>query len=307
MQTKQVELAQIDFNDERYVLAPQPVQEPPEPLRRSLQRVGILHPPLLMDLGHGQLIIVSGRGRLLAAASLHQRSCQARVLPPDTKPLETLALLLEEKLFAPHFTIVEQANFLKRVMAWLSPEEASCRFLPILGLPPQINQLQRLLRFTELEEIILVNLHQGRLDQKVSYELLKLGFNDRFAIFEIITSLQLSVSNQKKLLIASRELASRRGLAIHELLATQAAQEILNQSGNIPQISKQLFSWLQGQRFPRSEAAEAEFSSFVQELGLPKDSSVAHSPYFEKDEVSLTLTFADRDELAEFTDNYLKS
>ncbi len=300
MKIKITPLNLIDFDDQRYSILPNPAETVPEKLRDSIGRIGILHPPLIIEQSRDHFVIISGRQRLLAAVSLHQKSCECRVLNETATPVEIFSLLLEESLFTSSFTIVEQALFLKKVLTWISKEEAAQRFLPVMGIPPHTSQLERLLRLTELEEIILTSLQEGNLDSKVAYELQKLSFNNRLALFEIITTLRLSVSNQKKLLLISRELAARQGIQISDLLGEEEIQAILNQQGNIPLISKQLFTYLHGRRFPRATEAEEEFTTFVRDLSLPATNTVQHSPFFEKDEVSLTITFADRQTLAAF-------
>ena len=299
MKTSPIDLHSILFDDHRFSLLPDQQQEAAPALLASIQRTGILQPPLL--LAHGDsFLIISGRGRLLALRALHKSSCDCRVLPPSTPPLEIFNLLLEEHLFKSSFTIIEQAIFLKKALQWLSKEEVSQRFLPTLGQSPHPSQLEKLLRLAGLEEVIQRAVHLGELDAKVAQELERLSFNDRMASFEIITSLSLSTSNQKKLLITLRELAVRTGTTMAEYLATDQLQEIVNQQGNIPQISKQLFAWLQRQRFPRLSEAEDEFTHFCQQLPLPGGAVVGHSANFEEDKVSLTLTFATKEELAQF-------
>ena len=306
MKSQAVSLDHIDFNDLRFSLLPAAPMSAPEKLRKSISRIGILHPPILYQQGDGHFLVVSGRRRLLAAKSLHQRSCQCRVLDETTPPLDIYGLLLEERLFSATFTIAEQAVFLQRVLAWLSKEEAARRFLPVMGLSAHVSQLDRLLRLTRLEEVILMALHRGELDRKVAYELQKLSFHNRMALFEIITALKLSVSNQKKLLLICRELALRQKMEIAEFLSEQSLQDILNQQGNIPLVTRQFFARLHELRFPRVTAAEEEFADRIKSLRLPANCRVNHAPFFEKDEIELTMTFANQQELVDFCQNTFK-
>lgn len=307
MNNSTIPLEHIDLNDLRFCLLPIPPTQASAQLRDSISRVGILHPPLLLRQSAEQLVVVSGRQRLLAAASLHQNSCFCRVLAENTPPVEVFALLLEESLFTSAFTIAEQAIFLQKVGRWLNKEESAHRFLAAMGISPHGSQVERLLRLADLEEIILASLHQGELDSKVAYELQRLNFHNRMALFEIITTLRLSVSNQKKLLIICRELAVRQGVEIAEFIAADDIQAILNQPGNLPQISHQLFNHLNELRFPRATTAEEEFTDYVRRLPLPPASTVSHSPYFEKDEVTLNLTFANRQGLTAFCRQHFRN
>jgi ParB-like chromosome segregation protein Spo0J len=298
MQINRLPLNKIDFHDETYLLQPVPCQEPPGALVASVKRVGILHPPLLDEAERGRYRIIAGRNRLMAARKLHFTACDCRVLPADATPLESFTLLLEEKITFTPPTVIEQAIFLKKITAWLDQHEAARRFLPLLGLEAHPSQVQKLLRLNNLEEVIQEALHNGFLDAKVAWELEKLPFFDRMALFEIMMNLKLSVANQKKITLISREIAVRTKSTIAAFLATAAAQEILNSHElNPPQKVGHFMAWLHQQQFPRFSEAERQFKDFCRSLPLPAGATVQHAPFFEKDEITLSLTFPGRQEL----------
>ena len=170
--------------------------------------------------------------------------------------------------------------------------------MPILGQKAHPYQVEKLLRLNNLEEVIQEALHDDSLDAKVAWELEKLSFADRMALFEIIMALKLSVANQKKITLICREVAIRTETTIAAFLATDESQEILNDMGlNPPQKTARFMAWLQKKQFPRLAQAEQEFKEFCRTLNLPQGASVQHSPFFEKDQVTLTLTFENREEL----------
>ncbi len=298
MQLRTLAINDIDSQDETYLLQPIPCQEPPHTLIASIRRVGILHPPLVDEAEPGRYRIMAGRNRILAAHKLHLSACACRVVPSSSSPLERFTLLLEEKITSTPPTVVEQAIFLKKVSSWIDIDEAARRFLPLLGLEAHPSQAQKLIRLNNLEEVILEAIHQGSLDSKVAWELEKLSFTDRMALFEIMMTLKLSVGNQKKITLISRELAVRAKTTIAAFLASEECLAILNSSAiNPPQKTAHFMSWLQKKQFPRLAEAEQEFKDFCRSLSLPPGATVQHSPSFEKDEISLTLTFKNREAL----------
>ncbi len=298
MKMSRLPLNHIDFQDEAYLLQPIPSHEPPQRLVASIKRVGILHPPLVDAAERGRYRIITGRNRLLAAHKLHFTSCDCHVLPAGSSPLETFALLLEEKIASAPPTVVEQAIFFKKISPWIDLDQAARRFLPLLGLEAHPSQAKKLLRLNNLEEVIQQTLHQGGLDPKVALELEKLSFADRMALFEIIMALRLSVGNQRKLTLISREVAVRNQTTIAAFLGGDQSQEILNNTAlNPPQKTAHFMNWLQKEQFPRLSQAEQEFKDFCKSLHLPPGASIQHSPSFEKDEISLTLTFKNQEEL----------
>ena len=60
---------------------------------------------------------------------------------------------------------------------------------------------------------------------------------------------------------------------------------------NIPQKIQHLGNLLQHAIAPTSALAEEVFANKVKNLQLPANHSITHSPFFEKDEVTLSITF----------------
>ena len=171
-------------------------------------------------------------------------------------------------------------------------------FLPALGLEPHRHHLHNLLQLLGLEEHLLGAVHAGRLHEGVARELLGLNFTDRLSLYEVMEILSLSVSNQKKITAACRELAARHNTSVMALLCQPEVRDILDpQETNIPQKTARLMQWLTDQRFPRLAAAEQEFRTFAAALKLPNAVALSHSPSFEQDQVHLSIPFANREEL----------
>ena len=294
-----VNLHHINFQDFSNSLTPEEAREPSPALLDSVARTGILHPPILREQGRTGMEIVTGRRRLLAAQqTLHSISTICLVLPADALPAETLALNLEDTVLRGDISVVEQAIFFQKILAHLDENEAAQRFLPSLGLEPHRHHLHSLLPLLRLEEHLLGALHAGRLHESVARELLALNFTDRLSLYEVMEILSLSVSNQKKITIACRELAARHNTSVMALLSLPGIREILDpQETNIPQKTARLMQWLTEQRFPNLTEAEQEFRAFAAALKLPNGVALNHSPSFEQDQVHLTIPFTGRDAL----------
>lgn len=294
-----VNLHHINFQDFSNSLTPEEAREPSAALVESVARTGILHPPILRELGRASLEIVTGRRRLLAAQqTLHSISAICLVLPAKTLPTETLAINLEDTLLRGDITVIEQAIFFQKILGHLDENEAARRFLPAMGLEPHRHHLHNLLQLLGLEEHLLGAVHEGRLHDGVARELLGLNFTDRLSLYEVMEILSLSVSNQKKITACCRELAARHNTSVMALLCQPEVREILDhQETNIPQKTAKLMQWLTNQRFPSLAAAEQEFRTFAATLKLPSTVALSHSPSFEQDQVHLSIPFANREEL----------
>jgi ParB family transcriptional regulator, chromosome partitioning protein len=297
--TSLVNLQQINFQDFTNSLTPEESREPSAELLESVARTGILHPPILRDQGMATLQIVSGRKRLLTARRvLHGTSTICLILPAETPPVEALAINLEDTVLRGNISLVEEAIFFQKILARLDEKEAARRFLPILSLEPHLHHLHSLIQLLGLEEHLLAALHAGRLHEGVARDLLAMNFTDRLSLFEVMELLNLSVGNQKKITATCRELAARHRTSVMSLLSRPEVREILDpRETNIPQKTARLMQWLTEQRFPRLAEAEQEFRIFAGTLKLPNGVSLSHSPSFEQDQVQLSLSFGNRDEL----------
>lgn len=297
MHISRININHIDFSDDSYSLVPPfMTSQIPVSLTESIRRCGILHPPVVKEKSASSFAIVAGRKRLLAAIEVTAAaSCDCHKLTETTDDIDVLAICLEAALLSRPLTPVERAVFCKKALVLIDENELAARFLPMMGLTPSVYHIHRDLKLLELEEPLVIALHEGVLDDRVAYELTKFSFSDRVALFEVINTLQLSVGNQKKLAITCRELSARHNTTISALLHNPEVDAIINHGeANTPQKTANLMKWLTGARFPRLSQAEKEFQHFTAGLGLPDQARLEHSPSFEKDELLFTLSCANQ-------------
>jgi hypothetical protein len=68
---------------------------------------------------------------------------------------------------------------------------------------------------------------------------------------------------------------------------------------NIPQKTQHLGILLANRHTPSSTQAEEEFNELVKKLHLPTHCSISHSKSFERDQVTLAITFKNMSECKE--------
>ena len=301
MDIQRIKLSTIDYNDTSFNLNPFGKEPPPEKLLKSIAKQGIIQPPIIQQANHGQYIIISGQKRLVTAQTLNHSSCQCRVIPSDHPPQEIWDIIFADMIFQPEISVVSQCFFFKKASKWYDKQQLAARFLPALNRKANIFFIDQFLAVANLEENIIMALHQKQLDLKVAIKLTELRFSERMVIFDLICKLNLSVSNQKKILDTGKELASRNKTSIQAIFSSPEFIEIFRQpADNIPQKTTKLMAWLNKEKFPMASAAEEEFTNFTKNLNLPKNMTVQHSPYFEKDLVQLIITFKNKDKLVDY-------
>ncbi len=297
MNLQTINLADIKFADNIFSLTPILPDKAPQKLVQSIARVGLLHPPIVSEIAHGIYRIASGRNRLLAAHKLNVKSCKCFVFGATSHPLDVFNYVYEE---ASHtdIALISKAIFLKKTGKWLNSEELAKKFMAGLGLKGGRFQVEKLQQLAMLEINIQQALLSNQIDEKVCHELVKLDFIDRMGLFDIIISLGLSVGNQRKLLITSREVASRNQASITTFLGQDTLTTILaTDSLNIPQRTAAFMTRLEELRYPLLSEAEHEFKMFTKSLPLSNTMRLSHTPAFENDQLSLTITCESRAEL----------
>ncbi len=302
---KRIPFEQIDFNDKTYHLRPESDSDDAaaNDLASSIKLCGILHPPIVLVREDKNYTIIAGRQRL----SIYRRhaaakGCHCLVVPAAAAPLDCWQLFLEEGLLGPAWSLIIKARFLKKIMTTDGVrEEDALGFMGRLDLPANPHHLKKIMALTELEAPLVSAAQQGTISEKTALAMTTMSFRDRLAVFELISALRLSVSNQRRLIQTCLELCRRESTSIHAILSSREVMNILDeQAVSLPQQTNCLMKHLQKRQFPRLSAAEEEFAAWQTRLQLPEWASVSHTPAFEKDRVCLNLDFSNRGRLTEF-------
>jgi ParB family chromosome partitioning protein len=289
-------IAAIDVIDQTYVLGPEENVEPESELVESIRQFGVLRPPIIRS-GKNGCLIVSGRKRVLAArriTTLEKLPCL--MIPPEAPELYVYTLLLEESLSGTRMSLIQQADFFRRILQFSHVEDA-LPLLAKLGHKPQRFILDGLLSLLSLGKDALAAVHKGEILQKTARKMLHMDEADQKVLVLLIHSLKMGSSKQQKLVEYCNELIMRTGLPLSTLLHDFIPAAEPGKNLNIPQQAAALLSRLHDTCYPRTAAAELEFKQFVAKFGLPETMRLDHSPSFENDEVILTVSFEDKNSL----------
>jgi len=268
--------------------------EPPPALLASIKRIGLLQPPILLQLSLDRYTLLCGHFRLLSQQISNPSDTQITclVLEKDIPINHILYTILEDQLTTGNLSSIEKAYFLKYCLIYMEFNEISECFLPIMGEKAQIHTIKKLSSLLTLEPELQISIHDGKISGKTAQEFLSLPSSDRLMLHDIFLELELGGGKQNRLLTMSKDLAYRVGKTIKELLSGSKYQEILlHLEMNKPQKIANLLTILQKDLFPQSSSAEEGFLKRVHKMDLPSACSITHSQSFERDDVSVTLTF----------------
>ncbi|XCN74731.1 MAG: ParB N-terminal domain-containing protein [Candidatus Electrothrix aestuarii] len=309
----QVSLHDINLSDMNYSLNPfhQPLQEN---LLKSINNLGILHPPLLLKQQDSSFIILSGRRRIQAYLQCFQSSStQKDKLEHDEKTLPALVFssngekgennpallftaLVQHQLLSGSLSIIEQAVLLQKASMVLKEQEV-LRLLPLLGMKPKPNVSGELVALLDLETTAQLGLHQGIIAPRSGKKLARFSLADQKQLAQLIEQFQLGGSKQQNLLDRLFQLTKRKQTSV-EILISQWREKEKDKQLNGPQQVSSLLRWLDQQCQPRLKQAEDEFKKFNSQLQLPAGVRVEHALSFEEEQVTLSIDFSSKEELA---------
>jgi hypothetical protein len=285
--------ASIDFTTE-WSLHPWASTAISDELRESFERIGILHKPILLTKAGSRFDIICGFRRLhFLVSSTEAEKVDCLVLAQNSEPSSILDILVTEQGLSQPLSLAEKAQFIQICSRFLSHPEIVAGYLERLYLPKRPATIDGLLAILSQDPLMIAEIHAGRLQQKMVSDLLRLPEqSDRIALIRLFKELAMGDGKQKRFFYLIRDISFRRGSSVAAYLKTPAIQEIVNNRGiNTPQKILHLGNLLQQQLNPSLSQAEGDFVKQVGSLHLPACCTLSHSPSFETDEVTLSISF----------------
>jgi hypothetical protein len=305
----QVRLQDINLADRHYSLNPFS-QDLEEGLLQSISNFGILHPPLLLEKQDHTFIVLSGRRRIAAylqinsaqECQLARKKCHLTALiisSSEENPgnhCHLFTTLLQHQLLGKSLTVIEQAVFFQKATLVLEEQEILA-LLPILGLKAKPHIPGEFISLLDLDPAVQLGLHQGIISQRSGKKLSRFSPVDQKQLAKVIDKYQLGGSKQQKLIERFFQLTQREQISVEVLLDRWWDREKDKQL-NGPQKISSLLRWLERECQPRLTLAEEEFRKFTGQLQLPAGVRVDHSLSFEEEQVTLSMDFSRKEELA---------
>ena len=291
-----VPIEQID-PAENWSLSPFADEAHLEELRLSINDVGLLHPPILQQTGNTSYRIINGQKRIRITRNSMVKQFFCHVLPKELPLQQVLKIHLTEQQLSNPLSTVEQACFLRLCLQHLDAKVVVNGFLALLDRPAIRTSLNRLLGFLQLDHNSQRLLHQGKISEKTASILLELDQTDQTFLSHLFVELSLGQGKQNRLLMLSRDLHRRCNTSIESIFSSQEIQTILHHPGmNPPQKTNHIIELLHKRHSPGATKAQETFNIRKKQLALPKNCQLEHSQAFEKDEVTLSITFPDLDD-----------
>ena len=270
------------------------------PLIQSINKIGLVNRPLLMEGKHGLMTVITGYRRIKALKSLEWNRIPCWILSESKiSPLKRLLLNLYDNLATRKLNEVEKGMVLSRLCSWVPRYEVLEVYMPLLDLPshePTLFFFTRLER--ELDPRIKEYLVQKNLSLQIAKLLLEMEPEARSQVFSVISNIKFNINQQKYLIDYIIDISNIENKPIPEILKEPSFEEVFtNKHLNNPQKAKAILKLLRARRLPSLVKAEELFKKRVSALDLPDAVRISVPQYFEEPDYRLEVRFREGKEL----------
>jgi ParB family transcriptional regulator, chromosome partitioning protein len=295
---EQIRLAEVDSQDQTFVVS---FGFDLSRLQASVQTLGLLSPALVRRRQDGNYQIICGYQRFLVLEQLHRTEMPALVAPEETPAAWCLEAAFQDNVCGRGFNPMEAARMIEKLLQHFDPETVRRRYLPLLGLPPSRQQLQKAACLLALEAPWQELAARHRLTPEAAVLVSQWAGPDREAVLPWFQSLRLSYSNQLELFEYLTTLSRRAGNPPAQWLKRPEldnlwADPVLTPAEKTGRLWETLRRWC----YPRASEAKEQFQHHLKALKLYQHPTIRLEPppAFEDASFRLELRFQDRSQLA---------
>jgi hypothetical protein len=277
---EEIELENIDFSDETFLITE---NLSPEPLLESLREIGQLNPVILLERG-AHAIVICGFRRVHALKRLGGTQVLARIIPEGScEPAKLLSLALWDNISHRQFDPLEKARALFKLKKFGVAEGVLIKlYLPLLGLSPHESVLRSYIKLNGVHPGLRQCLIDNRLTLSSLEMIAQMPDESQELLVALMGKLRLSASLQRKLFDILKDLAVIECAQPGKVLENPGALLILNDAHLSPfQKGEKLYEFLYCKRNPMLSQATERFREQRKSLGLPGSIKIVADPFFE--------------------------
>jgi ParB family chromosome partitioning protein len=291
-----LDLDQIELEDTTFLI---PFFTTSDALEKSIERFGIVNPPVLQERPGERPVAVLGRRRLLAARKLGVPRVDVRMVAPDMTEQEGFELAFWDNVACRGFDTACTAFVVMRLMALFPKERTARDFLPALNVPQHGPRLERLQAVGNLDFEVLAALASGRLQEKTAWILTKLEPRERSELLSLCDRLALNANKTAEVIENLFDLAMFTNTPIGRMLEREPVRGLLADTElSTPQRSARFRELIKSMKFPDLVAREQEFHEKLAAVGSSQRIAVRPTAGFESPECTVELRCRSVDEAA---------
>ncbi|MEJ2729495.1 MAG: ParB/RepB/Spo0J family partition protein [Deltaproteobacteria bacterium] len=263
-----------------------------EDLLGSIQKIGLIQPPVLMENPSGYTIVCGFR-RISVCRRLGWTRLTARILEKSFDRFRAAQMSIADNSLQRSLNLVEISRALN-LLDDFGPDSQRRRDAAealILPVNRTVGRLPLPIQEGFLKETINLSM---------ALELSELEPAAAEGLARLFDTLKLGLNKQRELLLLLKEIAEREDTSILQLIAEKPLQEILKTAEMDRAVKRQkVRSYLRRRRFPAISQAETDYRKWVGQLKLGNHINLIPPRDFEGNTFSMTLRFNNRRDLAD--------
>jgi ParB family transcriptional regulator, chromosome partitioning protein len=277
---------EVDLEDRTYWV---PNFADPGPLRKSVEAVGILNPPVIQTRGNA-LIPLLGRRRLQAAVELGIPRVDVRLVSPDMPETDGFLLAFWDNAGHRVWDSATKAVVVRRLLELLPRETVAREMLSGLSIPARGPILERLKRIGGLECRFLAMLATGQLQEKTAALLADMATEERLTLLNLIERLGMNANKNAEIVQDLFDLSVFQTMPISELLAEDPfASLVADDKVMRPEMARRFRELVRSRKYPEMARQEEEFLRWSLYLQLTENVNVRHTPAFENEDCIIEI------------------
>jgi ParB family chromosome partitioning protein len=292
-----IPMDRIRWDDTLFALR---VERPDDPadLRASLERVGMLHPPLVRAIGQGDFQIVCGFARLWVWRAMGQPDVRVAIASEAVSPADLLRIAIEENRTSRGLNPAEEALALEKLSAYLPRETLVGEVLPQLGRKPAEVILDRLLGWRRLPEAVWRALARGEIAESALDHLKPFAPDDQATAIRCGAALRLSSGATRDFCRQAFDVTQRDGVTLDQLTRELGWDPAVEPDpADLPALRTRFLDALRRRRWPVLTRLEATYADRHRALQLPGTIRLRPPKDFEGSDWRLEASFANPTDL----------
>jgi ParB family chromosome partitioning protein len=267
-------------------------------ITRSIKRVGLINPPVVISNGLSELVIVCGRRRIKAAMALGWEHIPARVLPKETNGLFCALLSISENITERSLNQLEISRAVSILMDHEPSREKSGALAQSLGLPHTTSIVNKIRPLCRLPEPLQGGIVSGSLSLPTALMLSKFPEDIALLVGEFIIKLRLSLHKQREMIGLLEEIVINEDTSYRDILDAEQISGIMEDPDlDMPRKAGMIRSYIKKRRFPNLSEAQDTFEHLKGSLKIGDNASLNPPPGFESNRYTFSFTFSSISEL----------
>ncbi|MDH3797428.1 MAG: ParB/RepB/Spo0J family partition protein [Desulfobacterales bacterium] len=270
-----------------------------EDLLGSIQKTGLIQPPVLIENPAGYSIVCGFR-RIAACRKLGWTRITARILEKPVDRFKSAQLSIADNALQRSLNLVETSRALKLLDDFGPDNQQRREAAEALGLPISGSLALAVKEICQLPLPVQEGILADTINLSMALDLGGLEPLTAEGLVRLFDQLKVGLNKQRELLLLLKEIAEREQITIRQLIAEKPLQEVLKTVEMDRAVKRQkVRSYLRQRRFPAITTTETEYRKWVKQLKLGNNINLIPPKDFEGNTFSMTLRFNNRQDLSD--------